>query len=111
MAARHLSFAEAASQSNLTQSAASHRIRGLEEELGFRPVQAPDASARTHFARPGVGARLGNAIGEIDGSIIEVERADNSALLKVTMLPVVASHWLIPRLPESIAATRISTCR
>jgi Bacterial regulatory helix-turn-helix protein, lysR family len=32
LAARHLSFTEAASQLNLTQSAISHRIRGLEEE-------------------------------------------------------------------------------
>ena len=34
VAARHLSFTEAASELNLTQSAVSHRIRGLEEELG-----------------------------------------------------------------------------
>ena len=30
VAARHLSFTEAASELNLTQSAISHRIRGLE---------------------------------------------------------------------------------
>ena len=36
VAARHLSFTEAASELNLTQSAVSHRIRGLEEELGLR---------------------------------------------------------------------------
>src|SRR6476619_61330 len=35
VAARHLSFTEAASELNLTQSAVSHRIRGLEEELGL----------------------------------------------------------------------------
>ena len=35
VAARHLSFTEAANQLNLTQSAVSHRIRGLEEELGL----------------------------------------------------------------------------
>ena len=34
VAARHLSFTDAASELNLTQSAVSHRIRGLEEELG-----------------------------------------------------------------------------
>ena len=33
--ARHLSFTEAANELNMTQSAISHRIRGLEEELGF----------------------------------------------------------------------------
>jgi LysR family transcriptional regulator, glycine cleavage system transcriptional activator len=35
VAARHLSFTEAACELHLTQSAVSHRIRGLEEELGF----------------------------------------------------------------------------
>ncbi|MGO9999103.1 MAG: LysR family transcriptional regulator [Acetobacteraceae bacterium] len=35
VAARRLSFTEAASQLSLTQSAVSHRIRGLEEELGL----------------------------------------------------------------------------
>ena len=35
VAARHMSFTEAANELHLTQSAVSHRIRGLEEELGL----------------------------------------------------------------------------
>jgi len=34
-AARHLSFTVAASELNVTQTAISHQIRRLEEELGF----------------------------------------------------------------------------
>jgi DNA-binding transcriptional LysR family regulator len=35
VAARHQSFTDAANELNLTQSAISHRIRGLEDELGL----------------------------------------------------------------------------
>ena len=35
-AARHLSFTDAASELNVTQTAISHQIRRLEEELGIR---------------------------------------------------------------------------
>jgi LysR family glycine cleavage system transcriptional activator len=35
-AARHLSFTNAASELNVTQTAISHQIRRLEEELGIR---------------------------------------------------------------------------
>jgi LysR family transcriptional regulator, glycine cleavage system transcriptional activator len=98
VAARHMSFTEAASQLNLTQSAVSHRIRGLEEELGlslFRRLTrrlelTPQGRALAH--------RVGQAIGDIDRSVVELSRCDETAPLKVTMLPSVASHWLIPRL-------------
>jgi LysR family transcriptional regulator, glycine cleavage system transcriptional activator len=44
--------------------------------------------------------RIDHAIGEIDRSIVELARPENAGPLKVTMLPSVASHWLIPRLPR-----------
>src|ERR1700749_3695281 len=98
VAARHLSFTEAAAELNLTQSAISHRIRGLEEELGldlFRRLTrrlelTPQGRALAH--------RVEHAIGEIDRSVLDVCRDDDTMPLKVTMLPSVASHWLIPRL-------------
>jgi DNA-binding transcriptional LysR family regulator len=100
VAVRHLSFTEAASQLNLTQSAVSHRIRGLEEELGLalfkRLTRRPEL---TPYGRV-LARRVSNAISEIDRSIMELDRSDDAAPLKVTMLPSVASHWLIPRLPR-----------
>ncbi len=98
VAARHLSFTAAASELNLTQSAVSHRIRGVEEELGLslfnrltrRLELTPQGRALAH--------RIEHAIGEIDRSIVDLALRDEDAPLKVTMLPSVASHWLIPRL-------------
>jgi LysR family transcriptional regulator, glycine cleavage system transcriptional activator len=98
VAARHLSFTDAANELNLTQSAVSHRIRGLEEELGL--VLFNRLTRRLELTSPGqtLARRIEKAICEIDRSIVEVSRADQAWPIKVTMLPSVASHWLIPRL-------------
>src|SRR4030081_3388422 len=59
-AARHLSFTQAASELNVTQTAISHQIRRLEEELGIRLfVRQNRALALTPEARnylPGIRA-------------------------------------------------------
>ena len=41
VAARHMSFTKAADELHLTQSAVSHRVRALEEELRSRLAAAP----------------------------------------------------------------------
>ena len=100
VAARRLSFTEAASELNLTQSAVSHRIRRLEEDLGLalftrltrRMELTPSGRTLAH--------RVDHAIGEINRTIAELAGPQRDGPLKVTMLPSVASHWLIPRLPR-----------
>src|SRR5215831_1208860 len=98
VAARHLSFTEAASELNLTQSAVSHRIGGLEEELGLSLFNR--LTRRLELTPHGrvLARRVENAIGEIDRSVLDISELDEDPPLKVTMLPSVASHWLIPRL-------------
>jgi LysR family glycine cleavage system transcriptional activator len=102
VAARHLSFTEAADALHLTQSAISHRIRGLEDALGvllFRRL-----TRRLELTAQGrvLAHRIEQAIREIDRSIVELARReeDDAGPLTVTMSPAVASHWLIPRLPH-----------
>jgi LysR family transcriptional regulator, glycine cleavage system transcriptional activator len=98
VAARHLSFTEAAAELNLTQSAVSHRIRGLEEELGLNLFNR--LTRRLELTPHGrlLAQRVDRAIGEIDRSIVDLWKTEDDTPLKVTMLPSVASHWLIPRL-------------
>jgi LysR family transcriptional regulator, glycine cleavage system transcriptional activator len=97
-AARHQSFTDAASELNLTQSAVSHRIRGLEEELGL--VLFTRLTRRLELTPQGrtLARKIGQAIGEIDRSIVELSRPPDDGPLRVTMLPSLASHWFIPRL-------------
>jgi LysR family glycine cleavage system transcriptional activator len=100
VAARHVSFTEAADALHLTQSAISHRIRGLEDVLGV-PLFSRLTSGLELTARGrALARRVELAIGEIDRSVVELtQRHDDTGPLKMTTSPAVATHWLIPRLP------------
>src|ERR1700730_10934160 len=97
-AARHLSFTNAASELNVTQTAISHQIRRLEEELGIRLfVRQNRALALTPEAKdylPGVRA----AFNDLRLATERVVRRDNDRVLTVSTLASRAQKALWPRL-------------
>jgi len=97
-AARHLSFTNAASELNVTQTAISHQIRRLEQELGIRLfVRQNRALALTPEAKdylPGVRA----AFNDLRLATDRVLRRDNDQVLTVSTLASLAAKWLLPRL-------------
>jgi LysR family transcriptional regulator, glycine cleavage system transcriptional activator len=97
-AARHLSFTVAAAELNVTQTAISHQIRRLEEELGIRLfVRQNRALALTPQARdylPGVRA----AFNDLRLATDRLLRKDNEHVLTVSTLASLAAKWLLPRL-------------
>ena len=97
-AARHLSFTGAASELNVTQTAISHQIRRLEEELGIRLfVRQNRALALTPEARdylPGVRA----AFNDLRLATDRLLRKDDDHVLTVSTLASLAAKWLLPRL-------------
>jgi LysR family glycine cleavage system transcriptional activator len=97
-AARHLSFTQAAAELNVTQTAISHQIRRLEEELGIRLfVRQNRALALTPEARdylPGVRA----AFNDLRLATDRLQRKDNDRVLTVSTLASLAAKWLLPRL-------------
>ena len=97
-AARHLSFTHAAAELNVTQTAISHQIRRLEEELGIRLfVRQNRALALTAEARdylPGVRA----AFNDLRLATERLQRRDNDRVLTVSTLASLAAKWLLPRL-------------
>src|ERR1700742_3557375 len=97
-AARHLSFTNAATELNVTQTAISHQIRRLEEELGIRLfVRQNRALALTAEARdylPGVRA----AFNDLRLATDRLLRKDNEHVLTVSTLASFAAKWLLPRL-------------
>ena len=97
-AARHLSFTLAASELNVTQTAISHQIRRLEEELGIRLfIRKNRALALTPQARdylPGVRA----AFNDLRLATDRLLRKDDDNVLTISTLASLAAKWLLPRL-------------
>ncbi len=100
VAARHMSFTKAASELHLTQSAVSHRVRSLEEELGIRLFNR--RTRRLELTRAGqtLAQRVDQSIADIVRTIADLDPGADDRRLKVTTLPSVASRWLVPRLPQ-----------
>src|SRR5260370_41949177 len=105
-AARHLSFANAAAELNLTPSAISHQIRHLEESLGRRLFErrprglelTPLGQVYFPLVRNAF-EQLAQATALIGGAAPE-----RSNVLTISCMPSFAMVWLIPRLPAFQAA-------
>ncbi|XHF33639.1 transcriptional regulator GcvA [Pseudomonas chlororaphis] len=99
-AARHLSFTRAAEELNVTQTAISHQIRRLEDELGVRLfMRLKDGLALTEEGNayfPGIRS----AFLELRYSTEKLLESSNNSVLTISSLVSVASKWLLPRLPS-----------
>jgi LysR family glycine cleavage system transcriptional activator len=97
-AARHMSFTQAALELNVTQTAISHQIRRLEEELGVRLfLRLKDGLALTDEGRayfPGVRS----AFHELRHCTETLLDSVHDSALTVSTLVSFASKWLLPRL-------------
>ena len=97
-AARHLSFTQAASELNVTQTAISHQIKRLEQELGVRLfVRQNRALSLTPQASeylPGVRA----AFNDLRLATDRLLRKDDDHVLTISTLASLAAKWLLPRL-------------
>jgi len=97
-AARHLSFTHAAAELNVTQTAISHQIKRLEDELGVRLfVRQNRALALTPQARdylPGIRA----AFNDLRLATDRLLRKGDDNALTVSTLASLAAKWLLPRL-------------
>src|SRR4051812_30751437 len=97
-AARHMSFTLAASELNVTQTAISHQIRRLEEELGIRLfVRQNRTLSLTPEAKeylPGIRA----AFNDLRLATDRLLRKDDGNVLTVSTLASLAAKWLLPRI-------------
>ena len=97
-AARHLSFTQAAAELNVTQTAISHQIKRLEEELGIRLfVRQNRALALTPEAKeylPGIRA----AFNDLRLATDRLLRRDDDHVLTVSTLASLGAKWLLPRM-------------
>src|SRR6266571_673832 len=95
-AARHLSFTHAAAEMNVTQTAISHQIKRLEDELGVQLfVRQNRALALTPKGRaylPGIRA----AFQDLRLATDQLLRRDAVNVLTISTLASLAAKWLLP---------------
>ena len=97
-AARHLSFTNAAQELNVTQTAISHQIRRLEEELGLRLFERKNRSLvltpKAAEYLPGIRA----AFQDLRFATDRLLRKDDDKVLTISLMTSLATKWLLPRL-------------
>ena len=98
--AKHMSFTKAAEDLCITQSAVSHRIRCLEQELGF-PLfhRLTRKIILTEEGKTLYGA-LDASIKQIHETIRNIQEAKLQGDLVIACAPSIAGCWLLPLLPE-----------
>ena len=100
VAARHLSFTAAAAELHRTQSAVSHRVKALEAEIGARLFERGARGLELTAPGRALARQVDQAISDISRTLAEISRAAEPRKLRITLLPSVASRWLMPRLPR-----------
>lgn len=103
-AARLRSFTKAAEELHVTQTAISHQIRKLEDELGQRLfVRVPGAVHLTAEAQTYLTA-VHDAFEELRDATARLRGAGEDRALRLSATPSFASKWLVPRLAGFQAA-------
>ncbi|MEM9049800.1 MAG: transcriptional regulator GcvA [Pseudomonadota bacterium] len=97
-AARHLSFAQAAAELNVTPAALSYQIKSLEIHAGtplFRRLnRAVELTEAGRLLAPG----LADGFSRLQGAWAQLRRLANETVLTVTAGPAFTAKWLAPRL-------------
>lgn len=99
-AARHMSFARAAAELNVTPAALSYQIKSLEADLGqalFRRLnRAVELTAAGKTLAPGTS----EAFDALQAAWRKTRRMHDTGILTVTAGPAFTSKWLAPRMYE-----------
>ena len=102
LAARAGSFKAAAEALHITASAVSHRIAGLEKTLGERLFERGPRGVVLSPAGRQLAATTGRAFGDLSRAL--ARQSAGSRRLRVSAVPIFASHWLLPRLGQFLSA-------
>jgi LysR family glycine cleavage system transcriptional activator len=96
-AARHMSFTRAAAELNVTQTAISHQIKRLEEQLGIPLfVRGNRALALTRAAQDYL-PQVRSAFEDLRHATARLQRPENDGVLTVSTTASLATKWLVSR--------------
>jgi LysR family glycine cleavage system transcriptional activator len=100
-AARHQSFTQAAAELNLTQGAISRQIRVLEDRLGSSLFQRVRQRVILTDAGRAYLLEVRRLLDGLESATLRLMTVGESTnVLNLAVLPAVATHWLLPRLPD-----------
>jgi LysR family glycine cleavage system transcriptional activator len=97
-AARHLSFSKAAEELNVTHSAISHQIKALEGWVGQPLFERTGRALRLTEAGRQFLPPVRSAFRQLAEAAEDLRQANRGGPLTVSVLPSLASKWLVPRL-------------
>src|SRR6202030_730083 len=98
VACRHGSYSEAAREVHVTHSAVSQRIRQLEEELGLTLFERKGNRMVPTSSGLRLQAGVKSAFSEMSAALAGLQTRRKDAEITVSLLPVMAARWLVPRL-------------
>jgi LysR family glycine cleavage system transcriptional activator len=98
VACRHGSYSEAARELHVTHSAVSQRIRQLEEELGLTLFERQGNRMVPTSSGLRLQAGVKSAFSEMNAALASIQTRRKNAEITVSLLPVMAARWLVPRL-------------
>jgi LysR family glycine cleavage system transcriptional activator len=96
-AARHLSFTRAADELSVTQTAISHQIRRLEEQLGKRLFVRSSRSLRLTRDAEDYLPAIRTAFDDLRRATARLQRPNREGLLTVSTTASLAAKWLVTR--------------
>ncbi|MBY6016878.1 DNA-binding transcriptional regulator DsdC [Ferrimonas balearica] len=99
-AARHMSFTKAAEELHLTQSAVSHRIKKLEEQLGFKLFLRFNRRLQLTEQGQGLMAVLDQSLGGLESAIRDIRQQEFTSTLSMAVPHSFARCWLSERLGD-----------
>lgn len=92
------SYAAAAEELHISQSAVGHRVRNLEEKFEVRLFYADKQEIRLTPAGELLRTELGNAFELIRAAAASVTALPSSKAITIAAPPLFASKWLVPKL-------------
>jgi LysR family transcriptional regulator, glycine cleavage system transcriptional activator len=96
-AARYKSFTRAAAELHVTQTAISHQIRRLEEQLGIRLFLRRNRALRLTPEAQAYLPAVHAAFADLRAATARLKRPEREGLLTVTTMASLAAKWLLPR--------------
>src|ERR1700741_741755 len=100
VACRHGSYSEAARDLHVTHSAVSQRIRQLEEDLGLTLFERQGNRMVPTVSALRLQAGVKGAFSEWSPALGTIKTSRTDAEITLSLLPVMAARWLVPRLPR-----------